>query len=368
MVFVQHRGGVREIQLVVAPLVPRELGHPFQIRANDLRFHGFASRAFQSTELTLDFDPRLLGEFELVELLAEFGDFFVLVVVAELLLNGFDLLAQEHLALTFAEFFLHLRLDLLLRFEQGDLTLYVHEHAAEALFNGECFEQPLLFGDGEFDVSGHQVGKLPRLGDGIEDLMHDLFGKSAALAQFSGAFADFLMEGLEGGILVVEGGHLLGVHHDGRQEPVALRELEGGGALFTLEEELHTAESALDLPNARDHTHRVQDVGGGFFGVITLRHGKDEAIPLEGCLDGAQCARTPRRDGRGESGKDDRPAEREDGQGLASAHLKDFSFVPKPADGGRVMDWTRECDISMQTLSHTDLRHNGTVCNFRMPS
>jgi hypothetical protein len=44
--------------------------------------------------------------------------------------------------------------------------------------------------------------------------------------------------------------HLLGRHHDGREEALGHRVLEGGGALLALQQELHAAESALDLADA----------------------------------------------------------------------------------------------------------------------
>jgi hypothetical protein len=102
--------------------------------------------ALEPAELALDLGARLLGQRSLRQLLAQLLDLLGLVVVAELLLDRLELLAQVHLALALAELLLHLRLDLLLRLEQADLALHVHEHAAQALLDGQRLEQSLLFG------------------------------------------------------------------------------------------------------------------------------------------------------------------------------------------------------------------------------
>ena len=133
--------------MVVGAGVPRQLRDPLQIGADDLRFHRLAAGALQAAELALDFGARLLGQLELGELLAQLVDLARLVVVAQLLLNRLELLAEIHLALPLAQLFLDLRLDLFLRFEQPDLALDVHEHATESLLDAQRLEQSLLLGD-----------------------------------------------------------------------------------------------------------------------------------------------------------------------------------------------------------------------------
>ena len=111
-----------EVEVVVRARVPGQLGDPFEVGADDLRLHRLAARALEPAELALDLGARLLGELELGELLAELGQLSrLLVVVAELLLDRLDLLAEVHLALALAQLLLHLRLDLVLRLEHADL-------------------------------------------------------------------------------------------------------------------------------------------------------------------------------------------------------------------------------------------------------
>ena len=121
-------------------------------------------------------------------------DFLRGIVVAQFLLDGLHLLAQEHLALALAQLLLDLRLDLLLHLDHADLLLHVHEHAAQPLLDAQDLEQPLLLGGGKLDVASHEVGEPARIGDRVEHLMHDLFGKSASFAEFTGAFPDLFVQ------------------------------------------------------------------------------------------------------------------------------------------------------------------------------
>src|SRR6185437_8439849 len=82
--------------------------------------------------------------------------------------------------------------------------------------------------------------------------------------------------------------HLVDGHDDGAQIPLGRRVLERRGALLALKQELDAAQAALDLPDARDDAHRVEDVRRGFVSVVALGHGKDESLGFERGLDGAQ--------------------------------------------------------------------------------
>ena len=118
--------------------------------------------------------------------------------------------------------------------------------------------------------------------------MHDFLGQPAALAELGGALADLLVERDERRVVLVDRRHLLDRHDDGAEVAVGRRVLERGRALLALEQELHAAEAALDLPDAGDDAHRVEDVGRRLVGVVALRDGEDEPVALERRLDGAQ--------------------------------------------------------------------------------
>jgi hypothetical protein len=64
--------------------------------------------------------------------------------------------------------------------------------------------------------------------------------------------------------------------------------LKGRCALLALQQKLDAAEAALDLTNARDYTHRVQNVGGRLLGVVALSDRKYKTVTFERRLDRAE--------------------------------------------------------------------------------
>ena len=323
VIFFENLRCTHQFEVIVRTLVPRQLGDPFEVRANHLRFHRLTTGALESPKLTLRFGTRFFRELELGQLVAKFGDLLALIVVAQLFLDRLHLFAQEHLALPFAQLFLNLRLDVFLRFKQPDLTLHVHKHAAQPFFNRQRLEKSLLFRDSQFDVASDEIAEPAGIVDRIENLMHDFFGKSALFSKFGCTLAGFLVQRFECSIFQVERHHLFGRYDHGRQISVDLLILKCGSTLLALQEQLHAAQPALNLPDAGNHAGGKEDVGRWLFGVVALSNGKHESITLEGGLDRPECAGTTRRDRGGNSGEHDGPAQRQDGKCLALAHTND---------------------------------------------
>ena len=244
-----------------------------------------------------------------------------MVVVAELFLDRLHLLAQVHLALPLAQLFLDLRLDLLLHLEHADLLLDVHEHAAEPFLDAQRLEQALLFGRLKLDVAGDQVGETAGIGDGVEHLVHDFFRQTAALAELGGALAKLLVQGDERRVVLVDRLHLLDGHHDGAEVAFGRVVLQGGGALLALEQQLHAAQAALDLADARNDAHRVEDVRRRLVGIVALGHGEHEALAFQRGLDGAKRSRTPCRNWRSQPRENDSSPQGENWQSLAVAMM-----------------------------------------------
>jgi hypothetical protein len=61
--------------------------------------------------------------------------------------------------------------------------------------------------------------------------------------------------------------------------------LKGGRALFALQQKLYAAKPTLNLTDARNDAHRIQDVRRWLLGVVALRDREHEAVALEGSLD-----------------------------------------------------------------------------------
>ena len=113
--------------------------------------------------LLLDF-LRYAGGFQLLaELFGVFGGF---VGLAELFLDGLELLAQVEFALALRELALHLGLDAAAQLEQFELAGEVAVDFVEALPAIEHFEQALALRGGEGrEVAGHEIGQAAGLGD-----------------------------------------------------------------------------------------------------------------------------------------------------------------------------------------------------------
>ena len=135
MVLLENLGRALQVQRFLRPLVPRQLGNRFEVGADDLRLHRFATGALQAGQLPFDLLLGRFGQLQGLEPLAQLVDVAGFVLLPKLLADGFQLLAQDHLALALAELLLHLRLDVFLRVEHADLSLHVHEHPPQPLLD-----------------------------------------------------------------------------------------------------------------------------------------------------------------------------------------------------------------------------------------
>ena len=306
MVFIQHLGGVLQLELIVGAGVPGKLGDPLEIGADDLGLHRLPPGPFQAAELALHLDACLPGKIQLVELLAKLVDLAVLIVVPQFLLDRPHLLAEEHLALPLTQLFLDLRLDLGLRLQHPDLSLDMDQDSPQPLLDAQGLQQGLLLADWQLNVAGDQVREPAWVGDGIQNLVQHLLGQAFPLAQFPGPLAGFLVQGGEGGIVLVDWLHLLDRQGVDRQRILEAVIVQGRGADFTLKQELHAAQSPLHLADPANHAHRVELFGGRLVHVLALRHREDQVVSLECCLDRAQRPRTPDSDRHRDAGKDDR--------------------------------------------------------------
>ena len=103
-----------------------------------------------------------------------------LVVLAELLLDRLELLAQVELPLAPAELLLDLRLDVLLGVEHRELALEQEQHPPQPLLDGERLEERLPVGDRDVEVGGDDVGELAGVAD-LGDEALDRLAREAGL-------------------------------------------------------------------------------------------------------------------------------------------------------------------------------------------
>jgi hypothetical protein len=100
---------------------------------------------------------------------------------------------------------------------------------------------------------------------------------------------------------------------------------------LSMQQQLHSGETPLELSDARDRSDRVQGLGRDVFDVLALRHREHQPLGRgEGGLDRAQRARTAGANRRGDARKEYNLAEGKHRQGEAFSHLvSDSSRGPK---------------------------------------
>src|SRR3954452_15722222 len=122
VVVVEDLAGVREVEVVLGRVAPRQRGDPLEVRADDAVLGGLGRERLQPLELAVDLAADVLLERDRVELRAQLGRLGSrLVELTELLADRLELLAQDVLALALVELGLDLVLDL--RADRDDLEL-----------------------------------------------------------------------------------------------------------------------------------------------------------------------------------------------------------------------------------------------------
>ena len=297
MVALQHLGGAREVELLLAALSPRQLGDRLEVGADDLPLHRLARRALEARQLAVDLLARGLGQRQRGELLAQRVGVVRLVALAELLLDRLELLAQVELPLPAAELLLDLRLDLLLGVDDGELALDEQQHAPQALLDRQRLEQRLPLGERHVQVGGDGVGELAGVVDLGEEAMDHLARESQLGAELGGPLAHLAHQRHVRRRLGVERRQLLRVAHGRHEVVVVLRDAQRDRAALAVEDQLHPGRAALHLHDPRDRADRVEDLRGRGVGVLALRRDERQAL-------GFRKRRLDRRQRRRPAGRD----------------------------------------------------------------
>ena len=156
-----------QVDHFLGPLGPGQRHQPVEIGARDGVLGRRHRHLRQAIELARRFLQHGLGHAGRLDLLAQLVDFLGLVVVlAELLLDRLQLLAEEVLALVLADLRLHLRLDLRPELEHLELLDQDPVEQVHAGADVERVEHLLLHRGGQRrQARDDEVGQLARLGD-----------------------------------------------------------------------------------------------------------------------------------------------------------------------------------------------------------
>ncbi len=163
VVFVEDLSRVRHVDAHATVAAPRQRHEPIQVGPNDRMLRRGAGQSLQATQLALRFGARFIAQRRGRHFLAQLVHFRLLwVFVTQLLVDRFELLAQEKLTLAFFDALLDLSTEFVAEFEQLDLT--VEQSLDTFVFGPQPFHledlQALL--DVQSQTGGDQVQQAPR--------------------------------------------------------------------------------------------------------------------------------------------------------------------------------------------------------------
>ena len=292
VILFENAGCVREVEFVFAPIVPRKFCDSFEERTNDLRLHRLAPGTFETAQFLVDLFACLLRKIELRQLLLEFFELADVVDITELFLDGTYLLAQEHLALTFAEFFLNFRFDVFLGVQQFELPLDTNQHTTQTLFDRERFQKRLPLDRRDFQVTSNEIRETPRIFDAFQHLLHHFLRQTGLDTEFRRALSHFLFQGDERGVFGVDRWKVGRLLDNCLDVTIGFVVLEDRRAVFTAQQQLNPSQPTLDLADVADDSRRVKDFGLGLLHVLPLADCEDQLLlGFQRRLDGSECSR-----------------------------------------------------------------------------
>ena len=169
--------GLLEVLLDLRLLVPRDRQQPVEIVAHDRRLGGHRRHLAELLELVVRLVARFLRELGLLDLVFEFGELVLAVLVAQLLLDRLHLLVEVVLALGLLHLALDARADALLDLQHRDFAFHQAEHFLQPLGHRRRFQDLLLVGNLHREMRRDGVGELGvvlDLLDDADDLGRDL--------------------------------------------------------------------------------------------------------------------------------------------------------------------------------------------------
>ena len=314
VVAVEDLAGVPDVEVVVARDRPGQRDDPVEIGADHRVLGALGRDAPEALELAARRLVGLFGEAELVELLAKLGHLgFLLVGLAQLLLDRLELLAQEVLALALVDLAAHVALDLGAELEHVELLGEDADEAAQALLDVVLLEQRLLV----VGLDAHGAGDEEGEGAGLLDVR----GRHLELFRQVGHEGDDLREdlqqaGAQGVHLAALGDDLLDARDVGGEIRQFLRVPLDVDALQSLHQDAHGAVRQLDHLVGEPHRpDLVEQLGPGGLDLGVLRRDeRQQAVAGEDVVDQFDRAFLPDGERDHRVGEDDGVAQRQDRQ------------------------------------------------------
>ena len=317
VILIQHQAGVRDVEVVVGGHFPRQADHPVQVGLDDGILGGLRGHLAHAIELAARFLLGLLGHAGRRDAALELLDLGLLLVrLAQLLLDGLELLAQEILALHLGHLILGLRLDLLAELQDFQFLRQQRIEPDQLLFDLVDLQDFLGLGGFHADARRHQIGQLARARrvdrGGLQLLGH--------VRHQAHQPAEELLRGAHQRLLLQRRRFIVRHHRDvGPQIGVLLEDAVDPNALQALHDQ---ADGAVGRAQHAMHQRRgahLKDLIGSRFFHFGIARGEQPDDPMavfvrQRIID--QADRPLLADGQGQPhhGIHDHPTQRQDGQ------------------------------------------------------
>jgi hypothetical protein len=170
VVLVEDLADLGDVEVVLGRVRPRKIEDPVEVGAHDRVLGRADLHGAQALELLLRDRLRLGGEVGLGDAVLEAVEIaLIAVVLAELFLDGLELLAEHVLALVFAHLLLDLGVDALAHLEDLELPREQPQHLPDALLDVDRLDQLGLLFDGRVEVGGHEIGERTGSLDAVDE-------------------------------------------------------------------------------------------------------------------------------------------------------------------------------------------------------
>ena len=156
VVLVQHALRAVQVQVVLGVGAPGDVQDPVEVRADDLVLGRLVGDAPQARELAVGRGAHLVRQRGLLDSPPELVD-LGLVALAQLVLDGLELLAQHEFPLALLDVLLHLGLDARAKLQHLRLARQDLAQAPQARRHTHLLQQLLLLGHGQAQRRGDQV-------------------------------------------------------------------------------------------------------------------------------------------------------------------------------------------------------------------
>ena len=358
VVALQDAPRLGEVHVIVGARLPGQVGDPLQPGGEELRLRrGLATEPLEPAEIAAHLAEHLGGQARGGDAGLDPAERVAAVLLAQLLLDRLELLAQVELALPLADLHLDAGADLLLGLGDADLPGEVGAEEAELLLDRQRLEERLLLRRRQVQVEGDVPDQRARLLDGADELLQDLVGGPAAPPVLHRLLAHLPGERGDGARVFCSRRKVGEGRGGGEDDTFLLGVAQRRGPRVAAEHELEPHAEPLHLGHLGDHADGVQALRGRVLGGVALGDGEDVLVGALGAqrrLDGAERLEPTCGDRCRDRRKQHRLPQRDHGEREAFGHV-----LARLRDACHRAAWTGRADPAVRRMDSEGARAGG---------